>query len=75
MLGDHRYASGDSSFHLPSQGAFVPEDLVTGRAMAVIWPLSHAHIMHIPAAFSDIPPGQSPAPAVGIVNPVHGVSR
>jgi signal peptidase I len=66
VLGDHRYDSGDSSRHLPAQGAFVPESLVTGRAMAVIWPLSDAHVMRIPAAFQDIPPGRTP-PALGIV--------
>jgi signal peptidase I len=66
VLGDHRYQSGDSSRHLPSQGAFVPEDLVTGRAMAVIWPLGHIHVMHIPNAFSEVPPGQTP-PDQGII--------
>ncbi len=74
VLGDHRYESGDSTRHLPTQGAFVPEDLVTGRAMAVIWPLSHAHIMHIPEAFSDIPPGQTP-PDQGIIGPASRASR
>jgi signal peptidase I len=66
VLGDHRYDSGDSSRHLPSQGAFVPENLVTGRAMAVIWPLSDAHVLRIPDAFQDIPAGGIP-PETGIV--------
>jgi signal peptidase I len=66
VLGDHRYESGDSSRHLPSQGAFVPESLVTGRAMAVIWPLGDAHVMRIPAAFKGIPPSRTP-PQVGII--------
>jgi signal peptidase I len=74
VLGDHRYRSGDSSRHLPSQGAFVPESLVTGRAMAVIWPLGHLHIMHIPDVFSDVPPGQTP-PEQGIIEPSSGASR
>jgi len=74
VLGDHRYASGDSSRHLPSQGAFVPENLVTGRAVAVIWPLGHAHVMHIPAAFSGIPPGQTPPPQ-GIIDQLPRASR
>lgn len=69
VLGDHRYRSGDSSYHLPSQGAFVPESLVTGRAMAVVWPLGHVHIMHIPSTFSDIPAGQTP-PAQGVISGV-----
>ena len=70
VLGDHRYDSGDSSFHLPAQGAFVPESLVTGRAMAVIWPISDAHVLSIPSVFSGIPPGRTP-PAVGIVHTGH----
>ena len=74
VLGDHRYESGDSSRHLPSQGAFVPEDLVTGRAMAVIWPLSDIHIMRIPVVFSDIPPGQTP-PEQGIIEPTSPASQ
>jgi signal peptidase I len=74
VLGDHRYRSGDSSRHLPSQGAFVPEDLVTGRAMAVIWPLGHIHVMHIPDAFSEVPPGQTP-PDQGIIEQPAGTSR
>jgi signal peptidase I len=71
VLGDHRYDSGDSSRHLPAQGAFVPENLVTGRAMAVVWPLSDAHVMKIPAAFKGIPQGRNPAPAQGIVHTAH----
>lgn len=74
VLGDHRYRSGDSSRHLPSQGAFVPEGLVTGRAVAVVWPLNHAHIMHIPGAFSQIPPGQVP-PEQGIIEQAPRASR
>ncbi|MDX6308839.1 MAG: signal peptidase [Nocardioidaceae bacterium] len=75
VLGDHRYRSGDSAFHLPSQGAFVPEDLVTGRAMAVIWPLSDAHVMHIPAVFAHIPPGEQQPPATGVIKPAPTARR
>ncbi len=67
VLGDNRYHSGDSAYHLPRQDAFVPESLITGRAVAVIWPAGDAHVMHIPAAFSDVPAGQSP-PARGVIN-------
>ncbi len=74
VLGDHRYRSGDSAYHLPSQGAFVPESLVTGRAMAVIWPLGDTHVMRIPAAFSDIPPGRNP-PSQGVIGSVPGAGR
>lgn len=71
VLGDNRFHSGDSAYHLPSQGAFVPESLVTGRAVAVIWPRGDWHILHIPATFSDIPQGQKP-PETGII---HSFSR
>lgn len=74
VLGDNRYHSGDSSRHLPSQDAFVPESLVTGRAVAVVWPLSHAHLMRIPDAFAEIPPGQTP-PARGVVDQRPRASR
>ena len=71
VLGDHRYVSGDSSRHLPSQGAFVPESLVTGRAVAVIWPPSEAKVLHIPSAFAHIPPGRVPPP-IGVVTAQSG---
>jgi signal peptidase I len=70
VLGDHRYVSGDSSFHLPDPSAFVPEGLVTGRAMAVIWPAGHWTILHIPSAYDDVPAGQTP-PAKGVVRTVR----
>lgn len=66
VLGDNRLHSGDSAYHLPSQEAFVPESLVTGRAVAVIWPWGDAHVLHIPAVFADIPAGQDP-PGTGII--------
>jgi signal peptidase I len=66
VLGDHRYVSGDSSRHLVGQSAFVPESLITGRALAVVWPAHDAHILHIPRAYDDVPPGRSP-PAKGVV--------
>jgi signal peptidase I len=68
VLGDHRYVSGDSSRHLVGQSAFIPESLITGRALAVVWPAHDAHILHIPSAYDDIPPGRSP-PAKGVVKP------
>jgi signal peptidase I len=74
VLGDHRYESGDSSRKLPTQGAFVPENLVTGRAMAVIWPLTDAHVLRIPDAFDDIPPGRTP-PEVGVIHSRDRSSR
>jgi signal peptidase I len=71
VLGDNRYVSGDSSRHLTGQGAFVPEDLVTGRAFAVIWPASDIQVLHIPSAYDDVPPPAQPAPKEGIITVPH----
>ncbi len=74
VLGDHRYVSGDSSRHLTGQDAFVPTDVVTGRAFAVIWPAGNAHILHVPSAYDDVPAGRTP-PAAGVVNQVRPGGR
>ena len=66
VLGDHRYVSGDSSRHLTGQDAFIPTDLVTGRAVAVIWPAGNAHILHIPATYDGVRDGRTP-PVKGVV--------
>ena len=69
VLGDHRYVSGDSSRQIRCDGTdagFVPMDLVTGRAFAVMWPLNHAHILHIPDAYDDVPAATS-APQDAVV--------
>lgn len=71
VLGDNRYVSGDSSRHLSGQDAFVPMDLVTGRAFAVIWPLGHRQILHIPDAYDSVPDGQTP-PEKGVIKPISG---
>jgi hypothetical protein len=47
---------------------------VTGRAMAVIWPLGQAGPLRIPSAFSHVPPGQTPPP-VGIIKTVPSQTR
>lgn len=70
VLGDHRSYSRDSRCHLndsdsqPVKGdnAFVPLNLVVGRAVAVYWPLSQAGRLKIPSTFADVPSGESPAP-------------
>ena len=42
VMGDHRDVSADSRYHLADpDGGFVPESDVVGRAVAVIWPISH----------------------------------
>jgi signal peptidase I len=60
VLGDNRYVSGDSSRHPQGQSAFVPTSLVTGRAVAVVWPLGDFKLLHTPAAYDDVPPGGTP---------------
>lgn len=42
MLGDNRYNSLDSRQQLGS----VPYSQITGRAVAVIWPMEHARMLH-----------------------------
>lgn len=75
VLGDHRYVSGDSSRRLtctdPNAG-FVPMDLVTGRAFAVVWPRQNIHKLGVPDAYDDVPPGQDPPPETGVVTSVQG---
>lgn len=74
VLGDNRYVSGDSSRHLNGQDAFIPTSLVTGRAVAVIWPAGNAHVLHIPDAYDDVPDGRPP-PRKGVVNSVRPGQR
>lgn len=69
VLGDNRNVSGDSSKHLPSQDAFVPLDLVVGRAVAVVWPPGHAHLLRVPSEYDDLPDGTTP-PGKGVIKPV-----
>ena len=43
VMGDHRSESADSRFHDLGSGGFkgsVPESLIVGRAVTVVWPLS-----------------------------------
>jgi signal peptidase I len=69
VLGDNRGESRDSRCHLNDPGklkgenAFVPEDLVVGRAIAVAWPWSDAARLPIPETYAGVPAGKSPAPA------------
>lgn len=74
VLGDNRYLSGDSSRHIDSRDPFVSMDLVTGRAFAVVWPTSNAHVLHIPKAYDDVPDGAAP-PDEGVITPVTRGAR
>ncbi|MHA6763107.1 signal peptidase I [Streptacidiphilus sp. PAMC 29251] len=57
VMGDHRDVSADSRYHMgDATGGFVPEKDVVGRAVAVIWPVSH---------WSTLPSQSTPAAAAG----------
>jgi signal peptidase I len=70
VLGDNRGHSRDSRCHLndvqagvpKGTNAFVPSDLVVGRAIAVVWPFGNARRLHTPATFETLPAGKVPAP-------------
>lgn len=47
VMGDHRSVSGDSRCQEDLE-AFVPDDLVRGRAVAVVWPLSNWRLLGQP---------------------------
>jgi signal peptidase I len=59
VMGDHRSDSSDSRFHDPSgTGAdgSVPQSLVVGRAVALVWPLDHLAWLSNPrATFAKVP--------------------
>jgi signal peptidase I len=50
VMGDHRSNSGDSRVN-----GTVPEDRVTGRAFAVVWPVSRWESLSRPDVFDAIP--------------------
>jgi len=50
VMGDHRSNSGDSRVN-----GTVPEDRVTGRAFAVVWPVSRWESLSRPEAFEAVP--------------------
>jgi signal peptidase I len=61
VMGDHRSNSADSRSHLgEAGGGFVPEDMVIGRAMSVLWPLSSIQSLPIPETFARVP---APSPS------------
>jgi len=70
VMGDNRNQSADSRCHLAKvqaglpkgQNAFVSEDLVVGRAIAVIWPFPRKHRLPVPDTFATVPGGEKPAP-------------
>lgn len=76
VLGDNRSDSRDSRCHLndvedgttKGENAFVSEDLVVGRAIAVVWPLDDAVRLRTPATYASVGPPAEPAPAKPVVD-------
>ncbi len=76
VMGDNRGNSRDSRCHLndvaagemKGANAFVSEDLVVGRAIAVVWPLELRHRLPIPATFKAVPAAVTPAPAAATID-------
>ncbi len=59
VMGDHREISRDSRFNDPGgtgRDGSVPIDLVVGRAVVIVWPLSRAGWLSVPnATFAKVP--------------------
>jgi signal peptidase I len=72
VLGDNRDHSRDSRCHLNDvqagltrgENALVSEDLVVGRAIAVVWPLDRRHRLPSPDTFETVPSGEQPVPDI-----------
>jgi signal peptidase I len=62
VMGDNRSQSADSTVHMcrgstdcvPGQ-EYVPDDLVVGKVLVLLWPRQHFHWLHRPADFDDVP--------------------
>jgi signal peptidase I len=54
VMGDNRSNSEDSRFHqnLPGHGT-VPANEVVGKVWAIVWPVTHAHLLHEPKTFEN----------------------
>ncbi|HEX9537229.1 MAG TPA: signal peptidase I [Streptosporangiaceae bacterium] len=54
VMGDHRSVSYDSRGHIGDPGGgTVPESQAIGRAFVIMWPLSRAGVLAIPATFEQ----------------------
>ena len=75
VLGDNREHSRDSRCHLndvqaggtKGQNAFVSQDLVVGRAIAIVWPFDRRHRLAIPDTFETVSSGVQPAPDIATI--------
>jgi hypothetical protein len=52
---------------MKGQNAFVSQDLVVGRAVAVVWPFERRHRLSIPDTFNTVMSGEQPAPDVATI--------
>jgi signal peptidase I len=76
VMGDNRADSRDSRCHLndlkpgtvKGDNAFVSEDLVVGRAIAVVWPLDRATRLSTPTTFAAVPSGKLPVPTEPVIH-------
>jgi signal peptidase I len=72
VMGDNRDHSRDSRCHLndvqagltKGDNALVSEDLVVGRAIAVVWPFDRRHRLPTPDTFVTVPSGKQPVPDI-----------
>ena len=71
LMGDHRGDSGDSRCHVDVGTAFVPFNLITGRAVAVAWPLAEAHVLGVPDTFAAVPGGDAAPVRADVVRAPH----
>ena len=75
VMGDNREHSRDSRCHLndvqaggaKGQNAFVSQNLVVGRAIAIVWPFDRRHRLAIPDTFKTVPSGIQPAPDIATI--------
>jgi signal peptidase I len=58
VMGDNRYASGDSAFNWNSsndiQQSTIAESAIVGRAFVLFWPFGHWHWLGIPKGFDAV---------------------
>ncbi|MEI2732620.1 MAG: signal peptidase I [Dermatophilaceae bacterium] len=76
VMGDHRSDSSDSRLHDDGTGAkgSIPIDKITGRAVAVVWPVDHITWLaapervfgSVPATPPALPSSSSRAPGAGV---------
>lgn len=65
VMGDRRSNSGDSRCHIADGTAFVPLEMVTGRAVATIWPFDDLGGLGVPDTYRSVPtPSNVPADPV-----------